>query len=225
MQQGDAIKIALVDDHNLFRRGLVSLLEVLPTSLTVVFEAENGIEMQTRLRQHEVPDIILMDINMPGMDGFEAVKWLNIHYPMVNVLVISMIDAESSIIRMLKLGVKGYLSKDVGPEELNAALQAIMSSGFYYTDFITGRLIHALHTENTEIDKSDEQKKLKDLTDREKQFLQHACSEMTYNEIAKEMFLSPKTIDGYRNNLFEKLNVKNRVALAMYAVKSGLVTL
>ena len=123
---------------------------------------------------------------------------------------------------MLKLGVKGYLCKDVEPKELGEALNAIMNKGFYYTDFITGKLVHSLQHAQEDTGKPAA---INLMNERERDFLQLACSEYTYNEIAAKMFLSPKTIDGYRNALFEKLNVKSRVGLALYAVKHGLVKL
>ena len=212
------ISIALVDDHRLFRKGLLGLIEMVDDNVDVLFEADNGLDMQKKLNAENLPDIILMDINMPEMDGFESVTWLNKHYPAVKVLVVSMVENEESIIRMLKLKVKGYLSKDVEPAELAAALKAIMSKGFYYTDFITGKLVHTLQNEY-------EKESLAVLNEKEKKFIQLACSELTYNDIAGEMFVSPKTIDGYRNQLFEKLSVKSRVGLALYAVKHGLVKL
>ena len=212
------ISIALVDDHKLFRKGLLGLIEMVDDNIDILFEADNGIDMQKKLQPDNLPDIILMDINMPEMDGFESAAWLNKNYPKINVLVVSMVENEESIIRMLKLKVKGYLSKDVEPAELGAALNAIMSKGFYYTDFITGKLVHTLQNEH-------EKETLVTLNEKEKKFIQLACSELTYNDIAGEMFVSPKTIDGYRNNLFEKLTVKSRVGLALYAVKHGLVKL
>ena len=212
------ISIALVDDHTLFRKGLLGLIEMVNDNIEILFEADNGLDMQKKLQPENLPDIILMDINMPEMDGFESVTWLNKHYPAVKVLVVSMVENEESIIRMLKLKVKGYLSKDVEPAELGEALHAIMSKGFYYTDFITGKLVHTLQNEH-------EKESLVALNEKEKKFIQLACSELTYNDIAGEMFVSPKTVDGYRNNLFEKLTVKSRVGLALYAVKHGLVKL
>ena len=216
------MKLALVDDHTLFRKGLISLIEVaISQRFTVLFEANNGLEMKEKLKDAEEPDIIIMDINMPEMNGYDSVLWLKENYPTVQVLVVSMIEKEESIVRMLKMGVKGYLSKDVEPKELGEALTAIANRGFYYTDFITGRLIHSLQY-NDANHKDDD---LHQLTAREREFLCLACSEYTYNEIAAQMYLSPKTIDGYRSALFEKLAVKNRVGLALYAVKHGLVEL
>lgn len=222
MIAGEKINIALVDDHTLFRKGLISLLEVIEKDITILFEADNGVEMQRKLNPQELPDIILMDINMPGMDGFEAVKWLNENHSSIKVLVVSMVESEEGIIKMLKLGVKGYLSKDVEPDELNSALTAIINKGFYYTDFITGKLLHTLQSETVE---ESQVELIRKLNDKERRFIQLACSDLTYAEVAAQMFLSPKTIDGYRNAMFEKLNVKTRVALALYAVKHGIVKL
>ena len=216
------VKLSLVDDHTLFRKGLISLIEMVSNNYTILFEADNGLDLQQKLTSTNQPDIILMDINMPGMDGFASVKWLNENFPLIKILVVSMIEKEETIVKMLKLGVKGYLCKDVEPKELGEALHAVMNKGFYYTDFITGKLVHSLQ-HGQEASAKDEALNL--MNDREKDFLQLACSEYTYNEIAAKMFLSPKTIDGYRNSLFEKLNVKSRVGLALYAVKHGLVQL
>lgn len=214
--------LALVDDHKLFRKGLVSLIEMVNANYTILFEADNGMDMQKKIDPANQPDIILLDINMPGIDGFACVQWLKDNHPLISILVVSMIEKEETIVRMLKLGVKGYLCKDVEPKELGEALHSIANKGFYYTDFITGKLVHSLQNGQSDGEAGAHNRML---NDRERAFLQLACSEDTYNEIASKMFLSPKTIDGYRNALFEKLNVKSRVGLALYAVKHGLVQL
>jgi two-component system, NarL family, invasion response regulator UvrY len=216
------IGIALVDDHTLFRKGLISLIEMVGSQYKIIFEADDGLQMQEKLKPDEQPDIIIMDVNMPRMDGFASVEWLGTHYPLIKILVVSMIEREDIIMRMVKLGVKGYLCKDVEPKELGEALRTIMSDQFYYTDFITGKLVHSLQSE----DKQDQTKdSLSKINDREKTFLKYTCSELTYTEIAAKMFLSPKTIDGYRDALFEKLNIRSRVGLALFAVKHELVQL
>ena len=215
------ITLGLVDDHKLFRKGLISLIEFAYGNARIIFEADDGQDLQHQLTQHEPPDMIIMDVNMPRMDGFASVQWLNEHFPLIKVLVISMVDKEESVVQMLKLGVKGYLSKDVEPRELGEALIAIHNKGYYFTDFITGKLVHSI------LYSSDSQAELPHdrirLNDRERNFLQLACSEKTYSEIAREMFLSPKTIDGYRNVLFERLGVRSRVGLVIYAIKHGVV--
>jgi DNA-binding NarL/FixJ family response regulator len=223
-----AMRLALVDDHKLFRKGLINLIELVCSDCVILFEADNGLDLQQKLNKGNEPDILLMDINMPKMDGFATVAWLNDNFPLVKVLVVSMIEKEESIVHMLKLGVKGYLSKDVEPQVLGEALNAIMDKGFYYTDFITGRLIHALNNKDGDKDNDSDNTKnnaMKLMNDRERDFLQLACSELTYNEIAAKMFVSPKTVDGYRNALFEKFQVKSRVGLVLFAIKNGLVQL
>ena len=222
MKMKNGISIAIVDDHTLFRKGLVSLIEIIEKDITILLEADNGLDMQQKISAAHLPDIVLMDINMPGMDGFAAVEWLSKNHPTIKVLVVSMVETEEGIMRMLKLGVKGYLSKDVEPDELNSALTAIINKGFYYTDFITGKLVHTLQSEKAE---SGQQDIIAKLNDKERRFIQLACSDLTYNEVAARMFLSPKTVDGYRNAMFEKLNVRSRVAMALYAVKHGIVKL
>jgi len=216
------VKLALVDDHTLFRRGLISLIEMVSNDYTILFEADNGKDLQQKISKGNQPDIILMDIHMPDMDGFESVEWLRDNYPLIKILIVSMVQKEDTIVKMLRAGVKGYLCKDVEPKELGEALHSVVNKGYYYTDFITGKLVHSLQN-NYENSGTHNNSTL--MNDREKEFLKLACSEMTYSEIADRMFLSPKTIDGYRNSLFEKLNVKSRVGLALYAVKNGYVQL
>lgn len=213
------VSIAVVDDHKLFRRGLINLIHSLGDQYHVVSESANGKEFFSTLAEQGItPDIAILDIDMPVMNGFETAETLQQKYPDIKVLVITMVEDERTLIRMLKLGIKGYLSKDVEPEELQLALNAISLKGYHYTDHLTGRLIeamqdHAAHHPSPGIN------------DREQRFLELACSEYTYKEIADIMCLSIKTVDGYRNNLFEKLNVRSRVGLALYAIKNRLVTL
>jgi two-component system, NarL family, invasion response regulator UvrY len=222
MPQTPQVKLALVDDHTLFRKGLISLIEMVGDNYTILFEADSGKDLQSKINKDNQPDIILMDINMPGMNGFESVQWLNEHYPLIKILVVSMIEKEDTIVKMLRLGVKGYLCKDVEPKEMGEALRSVMNKGFYYTDFVTGKLVHSLQLDSNG---GSQKNPIGLVNDREREFLKHACSDLTYNEIASIMYLSPKTIDGYRNALFEKLNVKSRVGLALFAVKNGLVEL
>lgn len=211
-------KIVLVDDHALLRNGLAELVKTLGHE--VLFECGNGKECIDRLDPKLLPDIVLLDINMPEMDGYETAQWLKQHHPDVKVLALSMYDNETSIIRMLKSGARGYILKDSEPGELKAALRALKEKGFYYSDLVSGKLMHAI---NKMEDENGNLKNLVPLNERETDFLKYACTELTYKEIAEKMFLSPRTIDGYRDALFEKLNVKTRVGLVMYAIKNGIV--
>ena len=210
--------IVLVDDHSLLRVGLASMVE--SQGNTVLFEAHDGKEFQEKLNKDNLPDIVLMDINMPEMDGFETTKWLKVHYPEVHVLALSMYDNENSIIRMLKCGAKGYILKDSEPAELKSAIEALMTKGYYYSDRVSGKLIHAI---NKIEDEGHDVHTVNNLNERETDFLKYACTELTYKEIADKMFVSPRTIDGYRDVLFEKLHVKTRVGLVMFAIKNGIV--
>jgi len=215
-------KIAIVDDHILFRKGLISLIEILSKDYVILFEADNGLDLQRKIDVANLPDIVLMDVNMPEMDGFASIQWLKEKHPSVKILVLSMIEKEETIVRMLKMGVKGYLCKDVEPKELDEALTALANKGFYYTDFITSQLVHSLQNDMKEITRP-----INDhlINRQEKDFIQLACSEMTYAEIADKMCLSPKTIDGYRNSVFEKLQVKSRVGMVLAAIKRGMFNL
>jgi len=222
MSTQTSVKLALVDDHKLFRRGLISLIEMVNKDYQILFEADNGLDLQIKIDPKNLPDVILMDVSMPGMDGFASVQWLKEHHPSVKILVVSMIEKEETIVRMLKLGVKGYLCKDVEPKELGDALTAVINKGFYYTDFITNKLVHSIQNDQKEARKNIN---VDLINNQEKDFLRLACSEMTYAEIADRMCLSPKTIDGYRNSVFEKLHVKSRVGMVLAALKNGMLNL
>jgi two-component system, NarL family, invasion response regulator UvrY len=211
--------LALTDDHTLLRNGLSQLVQ--SQGHTVLFEADNGIDLQKKIQVARLPDLVLLDINMPEMDGYETAQWLKETHPDVKVLALSMYDNENAIIRMLKSGAKGYILKDCDPAELEAAIHAIVTKGYYYSDLVSGKLIHAI---NKIEDAGSDVHTLTHLNERETEFLKYTCTEMTYKEIADKMFVSPRTIDGYRDGLFEKLNVKTRVGLVMYAIKNGLVT-
>jgi two-component system, NarL family, invasion response regulator UvrY len=213
------VKVALADDHILLRNGLAGLINGFD-GYTVLFEANNGQDLMNTLDTNNLPDLVLLDINMPVKDGFETALWLKQNHPDIKVLALSMYDNEPSIIKMLRNGAKGYLLKDTAPKEFKTALDAVMSKGFYYSEMVTGKLIHAVNN----MDEPQQQKNsFSKLNEKETEFLKLACTEMTYKEIADKMFLSPRTIDGYRDALFEKLNVKTRVGLVMYAIKTGLV--
>ena len=213
--------IALVDDHVLLRNGLAALINSF-NNYTVLFEANHGRDFISKLDSAELPDIVLMDIHMPEMDGYETTAWIRENHPQIKVLALSMYDNEAAIIRMFKAGARGYILKDSDPYELESALNSLVTKGYYYTEMVTGRLIHSI---NAMDDEDSPVKGLIQLNEREITFLKLVCSELTYKEIADQMVLSPRTIDGYRDALFDKLNLKTRVGLVMYAIKNGIVSL
>jgi two-component system, NarL family, invasion response regulator UvrY len=209
------IQVAIVDDHNLLRKALAKLISSFE-NYAVLFEGDSGKEIKAKIALQVIPDVILLDVNMPDMDGYETVRWLNKNYPQVKVLALSMFSDETTIIRMLRLGAKGYILKNIEPEELKLALDSIMKKDFYLSDYISGKIISGLHKD---LGNPDEQIVL---SDKEKEFLRFVCSELTYKDIADKMFISHRTVDNYRNVLFEKLKVRSRVGLVMYAIKNGL---
>ena len=169
-----------------------------------------------------VPDIALIDINMPVMDGHKTAIWIRENHYNINILALSMYDDENSIIKMFKAGAKGYILKDCDPSELKTALHSLVTKGFYYSEMITGKLIHTI---NTLDEKEIQSKKMDKLNEREIAFLKLVCTEYTYKEIADKMFVGTRSVDGYRDALFEKLDVKSRVGLVMFAIKSGIMTI
>lgn len=211
--------IALADDHVLLRRGLASLVQNLGYS--VLFEADHGKELTEKLQTGPEPDLVLLDINMPEMDGYDTARWIREYKPLIKVLALSMYDDEAAVIRMLKNGARGYILKDAEPAELKAAIDAVLQKGFYYSEMVTGRLLHSIAGDDTQ----EATHALLNLSDREKTFLKLACTEMSYKEIAAEMHLSPRTIDGYRDALFEKLGLKTRTGLVVYAIRNGIYQL
>lgn len=209
-------QVVVTDDHTLMRNALARLITSFE-NYSVIFEASNGKELIEKMQQNLIPDIILLDINMPEMDGFETAKWLTKNFPQIKVLALSMQSDESSIIRMLRLGAKGYLMKNVEPDELHLALESVIKKDFYLSETVSGKVISGLH--------QDYHQPMEPvmLVDKEKDFLRLVCTELTYKDIAEKMFVSPRTVDDYRNTLFEKLKVHSRMGLAMYAIKNKLV--
>lgn len=205
--------IVIVDDHLLLAGSLEKLIQSFP-GFNVLYHARNGLELQQKIKSGAgIPDLVLLDINMPVMDGFETAEWLTEAHPEIKVLALSMEDDEQVILKMLRRGAKGYLLKDIHPEKLKAALNEVIIKGYYHSEKVAATLLHSLQPDH----KKDEIK----LKENEITFLKLACSEMTYKEIAEIMNLSPKTIDGYRQELFNKLHIKNRVGLVIYALKNN----
>lgn len=211
--------IVIVDDHILIAKALGSIMANFE-DFEVLYECQNGKELQDKFTaKKNIPSIILLDISMPVMDGFETSKWLRENHPEVLILALSMQDDEQSLIKMIKNGARGYLLKNVAPSELETALKTIINNGFYYPDWASNIVFSNMMgnepSQHSSLVTSD-------LSDREKEFLKLCITEMSYKEISEKMFCSPRTIESYRNSLCEKLNIKTRVGLAVFAVKSGL---
>lgn len=207
----DRIPIAIVDDHTLFRKGVVGLMAEFE-ELEVVFDAANGKQMQEALTKFPLPQVILMDINMPVMDGYETTCWLKANYPQMYVLALSMFEDDEAVIKMIRCGACGYILKESKPRELLEAIKIIVLKGVYINEMVSGKLLRSISNHET----------APSLSNKELDFLKHCCSELTYKEIADLMFVSPRTVDNYREALFQKLNIKSRTGLVLYAIRSNL---
>jgi two-component system invasion response regulator UvrY len=214
------IKIALADDHVLLRNALASLINGFE-SCQVICQANNGQELIEKTKQGVVPEVVLLDLNMPLMDGFETASWFSKNYPQVHILMLTMYDSEMTLIRLLQVGIKGFLKKDIDPAELKFAINSVTKEGYYYSTHTAGRLANLFRSSSTD------SKRLQSLilNDQEIEFLKFACTDLTYKEVAQKMKLTPRTVDVLRDQLFLKLDVRSRVGLVMVAIKNGLVTI
>jgi len=215
-----AIKIAMVDDHILLRDALGVVINSFD-NCRVILMASNGKDLLEKMQPDYLPDLVILDLNMPEMDGFETAKYLRINHPGIYVMVLTMYDSEISLLRMLQAGARGFLKKDIHPGELKLAVQSVMTSGYFYSHQSAGKLVNLFKKEGA----NSVQVERFGLSENELTFLRLASTDMTYKEIATLMKISPRTVDNYRDSLFLKLNVKSRVGLAIYAIKSGVVTL
>ncbi len=211
------ISVGIVDDHQLFLKAL-SLMLTGFENFTVAVEALNGKDLQEKMKLiKSLPDIMLIDVNMPVMDGIATAAWLNENYPAIKLAALSMNDSDKAIIAMIKAGCCAYLLKDTHPTELEKALKEIYTKGNYNGD--------ASNINYRRLRKTEEDEERLQLTDNEKQFLHLACSDLTYKQIAAKMYKSERTIDGYREKLFEKFKVQSRVGLVLEAIRKDLVKL
>jgi len=211
------VNIGVVDDHRLFREGIVNIIAEWGEGYKVTLEASNGQDLLRKLEVEGAPHLLILDANMPVMDGFETAEILRANHSDIKLLALTMLDDEQSFERLIRSGVDGFLTKNTGPSVLRQAVDGIVEKGLYFNPDNMAKMLSILRRDN------DERVGIKSLNDREMDFIRLACSELTYKAIADEMNLSEKTIDGYRAKVFEKLNVKSRVGLAILAIKEGLV--
>lgn len=214
MKSNTKSKIIIVDDHQLFSQSLELLINSFK-DFEVISHFENGKVFISYLQENvdtEV-DLILLDVNMPVLDGVSTMKWIKENRPNLKVIALSLNDDEEIIIKMITNGAKGYLLKDTSPDIFKEAIISVIEKGFYFTELVSGMLVKKVN---------DDSKKI-NLKEKEILFIKHACTEKTYKEIASEMCLSPKTIDGYRECLFDKLEIKTRIGLVLYAIKHKIV--
>lgn len=213
--------IAIADDHTMFRKGLIALINLFP-NYQVLFDAANGKDLIHQINPKKLPEIILLDINMPEMDGYATAEWVTANYPGIKILALSTMDAETSIIKMIKCGAKGYVLKDAEPGELKLAFDEVLSRGYFYNELITRKVIGSI---NLLTDTNSPASTFIKLTEKDIEFLRFVCTELTYKEIAERMHVSTRTIESHRDTLCEKLDIKTRVGLVLYALKNNLVKL
>jgi DNA-binding NarL/FixJ family response regulator len=209
------IKVGLVDDHQLFRKSLSLLLSSFKNTV-VVMDATNGIDLQQKIAQAEViPELMLIDVSMPQMDGPQTAEWLHLAYPGIRKVALSMEDKEETIIKMLRAGCCSYLFKDIHPNELEHALDEVHRFGYYNPAISYQKLMDTAQESDSSLH----------LTEKELYFLKLSCSDLSYRDIASIMNLSERTIDGYRAAMFNKLNVQSRTGMALEAIRKGFVKL
>lgn len=206
--------IVIVDDHILIAKALEGIIGNF-NEFDVIYVCENGKDLIQKLEEgNAIPDIILLDISMPIMDGFETAAWLTKNHPDIKIMALSMQGDDNSVIKMIKSGAKGYLLKNTHPRDLETALTRLNSDGFFYPDWASKIIFSNLNKE------SEAEIAIR-ISDREKEFLKYTVTELSYKEIADRMCCSPRTVESYRDQLCEKLDLKTRVGLAVFAIKNG----
>ena len=217
MPQKIDYNIVIVDDHLLVADSLKMLIETF-SGYRVLYHAKNGMDLQQKIiAKKSIPDVILLDVNMPLMNGYKTMELLSKEYPEVKVLALSIDDDEQMVLGMLSRGANGYLLKDIHPDALKIALNEVIKKGYYHSENVVNTLLKSL--------KPKKEIPTIRLAEHDLKFMQLSCSELTYAEIASQMFLSPKTIDSYRSKLFKRFQVKNRVGLVIFALKNKLISI
>jgi DNA-binding NarL/FixJ family response regulator len=215
----EGIQYIIADDHQIFRQGLKFSLSK-DKALQCIGEAGNGTELM-QLLQTTKPDVILMDLKMPEMDGLEATRQVRELYPDIRIIVLTMYDDENFIIHMLDIGANSFLVKNAEPEEIQMAIHSVHENEYYFNDLVSKTMLKTLVQKNKGIPRF---KKEVELNDKETDVLRLICEEHTNAEIAAKVFLSPRTIEGIRAGLLEKIGVRNTAGLVLYAVKHGIVS-
>lgn len=216
----DIIKVAIADDHQIFRKGVILSLRQY-TNIKFIWEAENGEDLIQKVTDNaEQPDVILMDLKMPVKDGIETTKYLNKHFPVIRIIILTMYEDERFVGHLMDSGANGYLLKSTEPAEIKKAIMDVMRTGFYLNTFVNKVLIKKNYAKqkfnpnlNSEIV----------ISEREKEVLTLVCMEYTAQEIAQKMEISARTVEAIKDRLMERFGVKNSVGLVFYAMKNSLI--
>ena len=213
------IHLAILDDHIVMRKGIKTIIES-DLEIKVILEASNGKELLSQLSTlATLPDIVLLDITMPVMNGFETIDELKVKYPGIKIIVFSLLTEEDTVIHMIQKGASGYISKSADPSLLSKVITTVFHTGFYIGDLVKKDFFRKENTfgrKGAFIGKQP-------LSSNEVEFIRLASTNLNYSEIATKMGVRPKTLENYRDSLFLKLEIKNRAALALYGFRNGLI--
>jgi DNA-binding NarL/FixJ family response regulator len=214
----EVIKVAIADDHKIFRKGVILSLRPF-TNIKFVLEAENGDQLLEGIPVNE-PDVVLMDLRMPGKDGIETTRILSKQYPNIHVIVLSMYEDDRFVSHMMENGASGYLLKNAEPQEIRRAVMDVHEKGYYLNNFVNRILLKKSHAKQKAIPSLNNEITL---TDRERDVLKFICMEFTAQEIAQKMDISPRTVEAIKDRLMERFGSKNTAGLVFFAVKNNLV--
>jgi DNA-binding NarL/FixJ family response regulator len=219
MTKEKKILIAIADDYKIYREGLKKCIAS-DNSLEVILEADNGDDLIAGFEK-SLPDVVIMDLKMPIMDGMEATQIIRKKFPSVKVLVVTMYEDDKFIIHLMEIGANGYLLKNTEPDEIRKSIYAVYENGYYFNDLVNKALLKKLVIKNNFKPSFNQNV---EFSEREHEVLKLICEEKTAAEIAKEIFLSPRSVEGIRQRLIEKVGVRNTAGLVMFAIKNGIVT-
>ena len=211
------ITVGIADDHKIFRKGVILSLRPY-TNISFIFEAENGEDLLEKL-QGEQPDIVLLDLRMPGKDGIETTKEISKRFPNIRILILTMYEDERFVSHLMENGANGYLLKNADPAEIKKAIMEVMARGYYLNNFVNRVLLKksaknkTIPSLNTEIN----------ISEKEKEVIRLLCLEFTASEIAQKMEISARTVESIKDRLMERFGLKNTAGLVFYAVKNNLI--
>lgn len=215
------VKIVLADDELLFRKGIAFLLEREP-NFKIIFEASNGSELVDYLENNtdNLPDLILIDLKMPLLNGVEATKKIHGKFPDIKIIALTSYETKSFVLNMIQEGASSYLVKNTSPKEMVKTINEVIAKGFYYNDMVMEIIYEGISSGNKKVKCNIEEDYL---TSREKEVLKLICMQHNTNEIAEKLFISPRTVDGHRNNLLLKTEARNIAGLVVYAIQNKIV--
>ena len=216
----EKIKIAVVDDHTLFRKGMASILQQVP-DFEVVMDANNGREFLDKLATTPV-DVVLLDLQMPELDGIKTTQIMQKDFPDVKIIILSMHDEDQFVLHLMEIGANGYLLKDTDSDEVEKAIRKVAEDEHYFSEFVSRVMLRRMTRKNSTPDLKLFNFKT-DLSEREIQVLKHICEGLTTTEISELLYLSPRTVEGHRLKMMEKLGLKNTAGLVAFAIKNQLV--